>query len=75
VDANRKKDLDRIRAKALMRRGKARMEVGSWSSLTGAEEGKSEFPFLDTNLCHRGNQSLTNGRLQAAFDHVGCFGH
>jgi hypothetical protein len=75
VDAKRKKDLDRIRAKALMRRGKARMEVGSWSSLTGAEEGKSNFSFLDTNLCHRKNQTLTGSRLQAAFDDVGCFGY
>ncbi len=37
--AKRKAEIARIRAKALMRRGKARMEVGSWSSLQGAEEG------------------------------------
>jgi hypothetical protein len=37
--AKRKADIERIRAKALMRRGKARMEIGSWSSLQGAEEG------------------------------------
>jgi hypothetical protein len=37
--AKRKADIERIRAKALMRRGKARLEIGSWSSLQGAEEG------------------------------------
>jgi tetratricopeptide (TPR) repeat protein len=37
--ARRKADIERIRAKALMRRGKARMEIGSWSSLQGAQEG------------------------------------
>lgn len=39
VKAKRKADIERIRAKALMRRGKARMEIGSWASLQGAEEG------------------------------------
>jgi hypothetical protein len=37
--AKKKADIERIRAKALMRRGKARMEIGSWSTLQGAEEG------------------------------------
>lgn len=39
-EAARKKDgVDRIRAKALMRRAKARSELGGWSALQGAEEG------------------------------------
>jgi tetratricopeptide (TPR) repeat protein len=39
VAKKRKDDIDRIRAKALMRRAKARSELGGWSSLQGAEEG------------------------------------
>ena len=35
----RESDIERIRAKALMRRARARSELGGWSSLQGAEEG------------------------------------
>lgn len=35
----RESDVDRIRAKALMRRARAKSELGGWSSLAGAEEG------------------------------------
>ena len=35
----RKADIQRIRAKALMRRAKARSEQGGWGNLQGAEEG------------------------------------
>lgn len=35
----REGDIERIRAKALMRRARARSEQGGWSSLQGAEEG------------------------------------
>jgi tetratricopeptide (TPR) repeat protein len=35
-----KEDKQRIRAKALMRRAKARTESGGWSALQGAEEGE-----------------------------------
>lgn len=35
----READIERIRAKALMRRARARSEIGGWSSLQGAEEG------------------------------------
>ncbi|KAF4635662.1 hypothetical protein G7Y89_g2421 [Cudoniella acicularis] len=38
VKGKREADIERIRAKALMRRGKARSELGGWSSLQGAEE-------------------------------------
>lgn len=37
----RKADIRRIRAKALMRRAKGRMEQGGWGNLAGAEEGES----------------------------------
>lgn len=40
VQSNRKDDIERIRAKALMRRARARAEAGGWSSLQGAEEGE-----------------------------------
>jgi tetratricopeptide (TPR) repeat protein len=35
----RDSDIERIRAKALMRRARARSEQGGWSALQGAEEG------------------------------------
>lgn len=35
----RETDIERIRAKALMRRARARSEQGGWSALQGAEEG------------------------------------
>ena len=34
----RKEDVERIRAKALLRRGRARSEAGGWQNLAGAEE-------------------------------------
>merc|ERR1711964_925841 len=34
----READIERIRGKALMRRARARSELGGWSSLQGAEE-------------------------------------
>jgi tetratricopeptide (TPR) repeat protein len=37
----RENDEDRIRVKALMRRAKARTELGGWSTLQAAEEGMS----------------------------------
>ncbi|RDW80534.1 hypothetical protein BP5796_05232 [Coleophoma crateriformis] len=38
VKGQREKDIERIRAKALMRRARARSEQGGWASLSGAEE-------------------------------------
>lgn len=35
----RETDIERIRVKALLRRARARSELGGWSSLAGAEEG------------------------------------
>jgi hypothetical protein len=40
----READIERIRAKALLRRARARSEQGGWASLQGAEEGTS-LPF------------------------------
>lgn len=37
--ARRKTDIERIRSKALLRRARARSEMGGWSALGGAEEG------------------------------------
>lgn len=48
--ANREADIERIRAKALMRRAKARSEQGGWSVLQGAEEGLSHNPFSEVLL-------------------------
>lgn len=39
----RKDDILRIRAKALMRRAKAKSELGGWGNLQGAEEGTVHF--------------------------------
>lgn len=41
VKGQRERDIERIRAKALMRRARARSEQGGWASLSGAEEGVS----------------------------------
>ncbi|OJD16184.1 hypothetical protein AJ78_03616 [Emergomyces pasteurianus Ep9510] len=37
-DDRRKEDISRIRAKVLMRRARAKMELGGWANLQGAEE-------------------------------------
>lgn len=41
VSDQRREDIKRIRAKALMRRAKAKSEDGGWGNLQGAEEGLS----------------------------------
>jgi tetratricopeptide (TPR) repeat protein len=46
----READIERIRAKALMRRARARSEQGGWASLQGAEEG-----MLSYSRAFRGN--------------------
>ncbi|KFX93464.1 hypothetical protein O988_06813 [Pseudogymnoascus sp. VKM F-3808] len=40
--ARRKTDIERIRSKALLRRARARSELGGWSALGGAEEDYKE---------------------------------
>lgn len=58
VKGKREADIERIRAKALMRRAKGRSEMGGWSSLQGAEEGNFLlFAVISFEI------SLTIGRL------------
>ncbi|MCJ1433356.1 hypothetical protein MMC27_002716 [Xylographa pallens] len=45
----RKVDLKRIRAKALMRRAKGKMEQDGWGNLAGAEEGENECLYLENS--------------------------
>ena len=52
----RRDDILRIRAKALMRRAKAKSELGGWGNLQGAEGGKTIYflsllPFRGVNQC------------------------
>lgn len=49
ISDERKTDIQRIRAKALMRRAKARSEQGGWSNLQGAEEGEG-LAILTSNM-------------------------
>ncbi|KAI4134901.1 MAG: hypothetical protein LQ347_001137 [Umbilicaria vellea] len=48
INDERKTDIQRIRAKALMRRAKARSEQGGWSNLQGAEEDYKELAKMPT---------------------------
>lgn len=43
----RKRDVLRIRAKALMRRARAKMQLGGWGNLQGAEEDYKELAAMD----------------------------
>lgn len=47
--AKRKEDVERIKSKALLRRARARSEIGNWSSLSGAEEDYKQLSQM-TNL-------------------------
>jgi len=59
----RETDIERIRAKALMRRAKARTEQGGWASLQGAEEGKASFVKSKAELIFpRLQNSCENGK-------------
>ncbi|KAL1971386.1 hypothetical protein VTN77DRAFT_339 [Rasamsonia byssochlamydoides] len=46
-DDQRRNDIKRIRAKALMRRARARTELGGWANLQGAEEDYKELAGMD----------------------------
>ena len=64
-------DIQRIRAKSLMRRARARCELGGWAALQGAEEGQSNAGQLTrlaiTNTAETRLQTpLRNGR------HLSC---
>lgn len=60
----READIERIRTKALLRRARARSELGGWSSLQGSEEGKSWMFRLGVEFC------LRYPRLQDALEDV-----
>lgn len=52
AQGKREGDIDRIRTKALLRRARARSEMGGWAALSGAEEGtiqSSKAPPVDTS--------------------------
>lgn len=59
ADEKRKKEIERIRTKALLRRAKARMELKSWSSLQGAEEdykklsGRADLTEMDKKVVRK----------------------
>lgn len=46
-DDKRKEDIKRIRAKALMRRARARVELAGWANLQGAEDDYKELAAMD----------------------------
>ncbi|KAH7035798.1 uncharacterized protein B0I36DRAFT_238350 [Microdochium trichocladiopsis] len=67
----RREDVARIRAKALMRRARAKSELGGWSNLSGAEEdykqlsGMSNLGLADKKLVHAQLRDLP-ARIKAA---------
>lgn len=72
-DDKRREDVKRIRAKALMRRARARTELDGWANLQGAEEDYKELasmdnlPPQDQKVVQRGLRELPP-RIQAARD-------
>lgn len=66
VKGKREADIERIRAKALMRRARGRSEIGGWSSLQGAEEGMQfSFPnpvllFININVDYKTLSKMSN---------------
>ncbi|KAI9787415.1 MAG: hypothetical protein M1835_002682 [Candelina submexicana] len=66
IEGRSKEDIQRIRAKALMRRGKARTEQGGWAALQGADEGSDykalsqmpELPAADKKIVQRALATL-----------------
>lgn len=59
--ARRQTDIERIRSKALLRRGKARSELGGWSALAGAEEGALDSKFCDNTFADK-NQIIKSSQ-------------
>ncbi|KAK2790691.1 hypothetical protein FQN52_005447 [Onygenales sp. PD_12] len=63
-DDARREDIVRIRAKALMRRARAKMELGGWANLQGAEEdykallGLKNLPASDEKVVRRALREL-----------------
>jgi hypothetical protein len=71
LDDKRREDIKRIRAKALMRRARAKTELDGWANLQGAEEdykelaGMDNLPPQDKKAVQRGLRELPP-RIQAA---------
>lgn len=61
-EAQKKKDRERIRSKALLRRGRARFELGGWSNLAGAEEDYKELATM--SILSPGDRKLVQRQLQ-----------
>lgn len=59
IKGKRETDIERIRGKALMRRAKARSELGGWASLQGAEDDykllsqMKDLPVADKKIVQR----------------------
>ncbi|KAL1987850.1 hypothetical protein VTN96DRAFT_2253 [Rasamsonia emersonii] len=72
-DDQRRNDIKRIRAKALMRRARARAELGGWANLQGAEEdykelaGMDNLPPQDKKIVQKALRELPT-RIQTARD-------
>ncbi|EER43718.1 tetratricopeptide repeat domain-containing protein [Histoplasma capsulatum H143] len=70
-DDKRKEDIQRIRAKALMRRARAKMQLGGWANLQGAEEdykallGMGNLPAQDERIVRKALRELP-GLINAA---------
>ena len=65
ISDKRKEDISRIKAKALMRRARARSEDGGWGSLQGAEEGMHPLGVSSAKV----HWHLTRSRLQRTCKH------
>lgn len=61
-EAKKKADRERIRSKALLRRGRARFELGGWSNLAGAEEDYKELAAM--SILSAGDRKLVLRQLQ-----------
>ncbi|EDN08457.1 tetratricopeptide repeat protein [Histoplasma capsulatum] len=70
-DDKRKEDIQRIRTKALMRRARAKMQLGGWANLQGAEEdykvllGMGDLPAQDERIVRKALRELP-GLINAA---------
>ncbi|KAI4133991.1 MAG: hypothetical protein LQ341_006100 [Variospora aurantia] len=63
-DDRRKDDIRRIRAKALMRRARARSEQGGWANLQGALEDYQSLSSLPSSLLPSSDTKIVNAALR-----------
>lgn len=57
-------DISRIRAKALMRRARARTELGGWSNLAGAEEDYTALAAMDPGVLGTADRKTVTAQLR-----------